>query len=154
MSGSGIATSRRILAALVVRDRLWFFSGYQHLRDDDSQLGTDPAFPRTSEQDKIFAKLTWRLAPGPQLLQSFHNEFWVSPELPTFVRPFETTQRRHASVPALTFGHLTHTRSSHTGVGCARRPVCLHLFSPNFDRGTAFIDPRRAMFGVRLNLGR
>ena len=102
------------LGGPVVRDRLWFFTGYQHLRDYDSQPGTDPAFPRTSEQDKIFAKLTWRLAPGLQLLQSFHNEFWVNPELPTFVRPFETTQRRHASVPAVTFGHLTHTLSSNT----------------------------------------
>ena len=98
----------------VVRDRLWFFAGYQHLRDYDSQPGTDPVFPRTYEQDKIFAKLTWRLAPGLQLLQSFHNEFWVNPELPTFVKPFEATQRRHASVPAMTFGHLTHTLSSNT----------------------------------------
>jgi hypothetical protein len=102
------------LGGPVVHDRLWFFSGYQHLRDYDSQPGTDPAFPRTYEQDKIFAKLTWRLAPGLQLLQSFHDEFWVNPELPTFVKPFEATQRRHASVPALTFGHLTHTLSSNT----------------------------------------
>lgn len=29
-----------------------------------------------------------------------------------------------------------------------------NLISPNFGLGTAFIDPRRAMFGVRLNLGR
>jgi len=98
----------------VVRDRVWFFTGYQHLRDYDSQPGTNPAFPRTYEQDKVFVKLTWRLAPGMQLLQSFHDEFWVNPELPTFVKPFETTQRRHASVPAVTFGHLTHTLSPNT----------------------------------------
>jgi hypothetical protein len=102
------------LGGPVVRDRLWFFMGYQHLRDYDSQPGTDPAFPRTYEQDKIFAKLTWRIAPGMQLLQSFHDEFWVNPELPTRVKPFEATQRRHASVPAITFGHLTHTLSSNT----------------------------------------
>jgi hypothetical protein len=29
-----------------------------------------------------------------------------------------------------------------------------NLSSPNFGLGSAFIDPRRAMFGVRLNLGR
>ena len=102
------------LGGPVVRDRLWFFTGYQHLRDYDSQPGTDPAFPRTYHQDKIFAKLTWRIAPGMQLLQSFHDEFWVNPELPTRVKPFEATQRRHASVPAMTFGHLTHTLSSNT----------------------------------------
>ena len=29
-----------------------------------------------------------------------------------------------------------------------------NLFSPNFEQPTIFIDPRRAMLGVRLNLGR
>ena len=29
-----------------------------------------------------------------------------------------------------------------------------NLFSPNFDQPIAFSDPRRAMLGVRLNLGR
>ncbi len=28
------------------------------------------------------------------------------------------------------------------------------LSSSNFARATAFVDPRRAMFGVRLNFGR
>ena len=59
--------------------------GYQYLRDYDSQPGTDPTLPRTYEQDKIFAKLTWRLAPGWQLVQSVHDEFWVNPEQPTLV---------------------------------------------------------------------
>ena len=29
-----------------------------------------------------------------------------------------------------------------------------NLFSSNFGQGVAFVDPRRAMLGVRLNLGR
>jgi hypothetical protein len=29
-----------------------------------------------------------------------------------------------------------------------------NFFSPNFGQPTTFVDPRRAMFGVRLNLGR
>jgi hypothetical protein len=29
-----------------------------------------------------------------------------------------------------------------------------NLFSPNFGLGTSFVDPCRAMFAVRLNLGR
>jgi hypothetical protein len=97
-----------------IRDRLWFFTGYQHLRDYDSQPGASPAFPRTYEQDKIFAKLTWKPAPGWQLLQSIHYESWVNPELPTIVKPFEATVRSHAFVPAITFGHLTHVSSSNT----------------------------------------
>jgi hypothetical protein len=102
------------LGGPVARDHVWFFTGYQHLRDYDSQPGTDPSLPRTYEQDKVFAKLTWRIAPKLQLVQSYHQEFWVNPELPTFAKPFEATQRRHASVPAVTFGDLTHTWSPNT----------------------------------------
>ncbi|MEP7305207.1 MAG: TonB-dependent receptor, partial [Acidobacteriota bacterium] len=102
------------LGGPAIRDRLWFFTGYQYLRDYDSQPGSDPQFPRTYEQDKVFAKLTWQLARGWQLVQSVHDEFWVNPEQPTFVKPFEATLRLHASVPAITFGHLTHTSSART----------------------------------------
>jgi hypothetical protein len=97
------------LGGPAVRQRLWFYGGYQHLRDYDSQPGTDPHRPRTYEQDKLFAKLTWRLSPAWQLVQSVHDELWVSPEQPTIARPFETTLRVHATVPAVTFADLTHT---------------------------------------------
>ena len=96
------------------RDRVWFFGGYQYLRDYDSQPGTDPKHPRRYEQDKIFAKLTWRFTPGLQLMQSFHEEFWVNPQIPTVVTLFDATTRSHASVPAVTFGHLTQTLSADT----------------------------------------
>jgi TonB dependent receptor-like, beta-barrel/Carboxypeptidase regulatory-like domain len=102
------------LGGPAVRDRLWYFGGYQRLRDYDSQPGTDPAFPRTYQQDKIFAKLTWRLTPNLQLMQSIHEEFWVNPEQPTFVKPFEATTRPNAKVPAMTFADLTHTLSPNT----------------------------------------
>jgi hypothetical protein len=102
------------LGGPVVRDRLWFFTGYQYLRDYDSQPGTDPALPRRYEQDKIFAKLTWRLSPSLQLEQSFHDEFGINPDRPTIVTPIDAISRRHVSVPAMTFGHLTHTLSANT----------------------------------------
>jgi hypothetical protein len=90
------------------RDRVWFFAGYQRVRDYDSQPGADPEQPRTYEQDKVFGKLTWSLAPGWRLVQSIHHEAWVNPEQPTIAKPFPATTRREASVPAMTFGHLTH----------------------------------------------
>jgi hypothetical protein len=102
------------LGGPAMRDRLWFFAGYQYLRDVDSQPGSDPAFPRIYEQNKIFAKLTWRLASSWNLAQSYHQEFWVNPDPPTAVTPFEATLRRSASVPAITFGTLTHTLSPGT----------------------------------------
>jgi hypothetical protein len=102
------------LGGPAVRDRLWFFGGYQQLHDHDSQPGTDPAYPRRYEMQKVFAKLTWRLAPGWQLTQSFHNEIGVDPDRPTIVTPFEATQRTHVSAPAMTLGNLTHTMSAST----------------------------------------
>ena len=113
-SGYERAAYRDITTSLggpVIRDRLWFFSGYQHLRDSDSQPATNPDLPREYEQDKIFAKVTWRLAPGWQLTQSFHDEFWSNPETPTGTKPRAATQRLDASVPAINFGHLVHTAS-------------------------------------------
>jgi hypothetical protein len=85
------------LGGPVRHDRLWFFAGYQYLRDYDSQPGTDPKYPRKYEQDKIFGKLTWQLKPGLQLMQSVNDEFWVSPQTPTLVTPFEATTRRRGS---------------------------------------------------------
>ena len=102
------------LGGPVVRNRAWFFAGYQYLRDYDSQPGTDPSLPRTYEQNKFFAKLTWQPAPGWQLDHSLHDESWVNPEQPTTAKPFETTLRAHASVPAMTFGHLTHASAAST----------------------------------------
>jgi hypothetical protein len=87
------------LGGPAIRERLWFFAGYQWLRDYDSQPGTDPTLPRTYETQKFFAKLTWRLAPGWQLAQSFHNETGIDPERPTIVTPFEATARTHISTP-------------------------------------------------------
>ncbi len=98
----------------VLRDRLWFFGGYQYLRDYDSQPGADPTFPRRYEQDKFFGKLTWRLTPTLRLMQSFHEEVWVNPTVPTVTTPFVTTQRNHASVPSMTFANLTQVLSSQT----------------------------------------
>src|SRR5205085_7147650 len=102
------------LGGPAVSDRLWFFAGYQYLRDYDSQPGTDPASPRRYEQNKFFGKLTWRLPRNLQLLQSVHDEHWVSPEQPTLTKPFDTTLRAHATVPAVTFGNLTQTLSDRT----------------------------------------
>ncbi len=102
------------LGGPVVRDRLWFFGGYQHLRDYDSQPGSNPAYPRTYEQDKVLAKITWRLAPNWLLVQSFNSESLFNPQVPTATRPIEATQYVNGWVPVINFGHLTHTASANT----------------------------------------
>ena len=110
----------------MVRDRVWFFTGYQHLRDYDSQPGTDPSLPRTYEQDKVFAKLTWRLAPGLQLVQSYHNEFWVNPEL----RDVREAIRSDATPARVRASHDLRPPHPHVviqnRVGRSGRPVRVH----------------------------
>ena len=98
----------------VIGDRLWIYGGYEYLRDSDSQPGVDPERPRQYEQDKVFAKLTWQLAPGWLLVQSAHGEFWENPEPPTIAVPFAATLHRQATVPAATFAHLTRTTAAGT----------------------------------------
>ena len=98
----------------VRHDRLWFFTGYQYLRDFDSQPGADPTSPKRYEQDKVFAKLTWKLTPGMQLVQSIHNQFGYSPDPPTQVTPVEAIARSRGSAPAITFGHFSHTLSANS----------------------------------------
>ena len=95
-------------------ERAWFFFGYQHSRDYDSQPGTDPMFPRSYQQDKLFGKVTWQPTASLRVQSSYHNEFWVNPERPTLVTPFEVTVRPHATVPTITFAQITHTLSSRT----------------------------------------
>jgi hypothetical protein len=102
------------LGGPILRDRVWFFGGYQYLRDYDSQPGTDPNFPRTDEFDKIFWKITAQITPKLKVLQSFHDEFWVHPDRPTLSNPFETTVRTSGSRPTATLGHLIYTSSSNT----------------------------------------
>jgi hypothetical protein len=102
------------LGGPVLHDRVWFFGGYQYLRDYDSQPGTDPKFPRTDKFDKVFGKISAQITPKLKLLQSFHDEFWVSPDRPTLSMPFETTVRTSGSRPTATLGQLTYVSSSNT----------------------------------------
>jgi len=99
------------LGGPILRDRLWFFGTYQYQRDYDSQPGANPDFPRTYEQNKGSGKLTWRLSPSVQLMQTYHHEFWVNPTQATAVTPIEATFRHNGSVPSMTLAHLTHTVS-------------------------------------------
>jgi hypothetical protein len=122
--GSGTAESgfervkyRDVTAGLggpIVRQRAWFFAGYQHLRDYDSQPGADPAYPRTYQQDKFFGKVTWKLGERWQFVHSLHNEVWLNPGIPTRATPIEATGRPEGSVPAITFIDMRHTPSSTT----------------------------------------
>jgi len=141
----------------VRRDHVWFFAGYQYLRDYDSQPGADPAFPRRYEQNKAFGKVTSRLTSSLQLMNSFHYESWVNPTAPTLATPIEATTRMNGSVPSSTFFHLTHSLSTGT-VWEARAGRFIHrqrndpgsgdrTISPRTDSGTGLASGNPATIG-------
>src|SRR5258708_4074087 len=112
---------------------------------------------------KLFAKLTWRLGPGWQLVQSFHDEIGTDPERPTIVTPFEATARTHISTPTMNFGNLTHVISAntlwdvHVGRFVSNRSGDLNSESPTtpsrFDRVTGVTTGARQS-GAALELSR
>jgi hypothetical protein len=102
------------LGGPLIPNRVWFFGGYQYLRDSDSQPGTDSLFPRVSEYDKAFAKVTWQISPRLKWMSSLHDERWVTPQRPTLAQPFETTLRMSGTRPTATFGQLSETISNNT----------------------------------------
>ena len=122
---AGIATSRRISAVLL------FAIGCGSSRDTSicatttvsrapTQLSRGPTSRTRSSRS---SRGNW--LPGWQLVQSVHDEFWVNPEQPTFVKPFEATLRP-ARIGA---GHDLRPSDAHVvgqyRVGCARRTVRL-----------------------------
>jgi hypothetical protein len=98
----------------ILRDRLWFFAGAQYLRSEDSQPGTDPAYPRAVELKNLSWKLTWQAMRGLSVVHTFSDQSSVVPERPTLAQPFETTIRASTSVPTTTFAHVTHVLSPTT----------------------------------------
>jgi carboxypeptidase family protein/TonB-dependent receptor-like protein len=102
------------LGGPLIPSRVWFFGGYQYLRDSDSQPGTDPLFPRVSEYDKGFAKVTWQIAPRLKWMSSLHDERLVTPQRPTLAQPFETTLNISGTRPTTTFGQVSDTISNDT----------------------------------------
>jgi hypothetical protein len=102
------------LGGPLVPNRAWFFAGYQYLRDSDSQPGTDPLFPRNSQYDKLFGKVTWQITDRIKWMSSIHDEFWSTPQRPTLVQPFQTTLISSGTRPTATFGQLTDTLTDST----------------------------------------
>lgn len=102
------ANASTTLGGPIIRNRAWFFAGYEYLRDEDSQPGADPAYPKRYHQEKLFGKLNWQIAPGWRLMHSVHYESLDTRELPTANKLVEATQAVKTSIPAVTFGNLRH----------------------------------------------
>ena len=113
-SAPGIATSRRTSAVLP------FAIGCGSSADTSICATTtaSPAPTRHSREPTSRTRSSRSSRGGSLRAGSWCKAFTTSsgstPNSPTFAKPFEATLRLHASVPAITFGHLTHTSSANT----------------------------------------
>jgi len=98
----------------IVKDRAWIFGGYQYQRDFDNQPGTDPAFPRVWEADRIFWKFNWQITENLKLMHNYHDDYWDIPDIPSLSTPFETMVSYGGHNPSTTFTDLTYVMSENT----------------------------------------
>ncbi|MGH9459640.1 MAG: TonB-dependent receptor, partial [Vicinamibacteria bacterium] len=103
------------LGGPLVKDRAWFFGGYNIQWDFSSQPGAEPRFPSESKTQAFFGKLNWQMTPRLRLMSSFHYNTWSFPDRTAnaFV-PFETTATRSGDSPAATLAQLTHVLNANT----------------------------------------
>lgn len=74
----------------MIKDKLWWFGGFQSYRDASSQPGTDPAYAEqvTTKSDKYDAKVNSLLGEKHEVTGFFHWDNWDSPNTPSpFVAP-------------------------------------------------------------------
>jgi Carboxypeptidase regulatory-like domain/TonB dependent receptor/TonB-dependent Receptor Plug Domain len=102
------------LGGPILRDRLWFFGGYQYLRDHDSQPGSDSRFPRESDSNRIFWKINWQITPNFKLMTNYNDSFWTNTGPFTASSPYASGTTDDGHNPSLTFVDLTHIVSPNT----------------------------------------
>ena len=102
------------LGGPVLKDRLWFFGGYQYQRDHDSQPGSDSRFPREFETDRLFWKINWQITPNLKLMHSYHDDYWLAQGPFTVSFPYTAGTTGSGHNPSLTFANLTHVVSPNT----------------------------------------
>jgi hypothetical protein len=74
----------------MIKDKLWWFGGFQSYRDASSQPGVDPAFAEQApyKTDKYDVKINSLLAEKHEVTGFFHWDNWDSPNTPTpYVAP-------------------------------------------------------------------
>jgi hypothetical protein len=102
------------LGGPVLKDRLWFFGGYQYQRDHFSLPGSDRRFPTEIDADRIFWKINWQITPNLKLMHSYHDDYWLGRGPYTTSFPFESGTTFSGHNPSPTFANLTHVVSENT----------------------------------------
>jgi len=102
------------LGGPIIKDRLWFFGGYQYQREHLSLPGSDRRFPTEREADRIFWKINWQITPNLKLIHSYHDDYRLGRGPYTISFPYASGTTGEDHNPSLTFANLTHVVSPNT----------------------------------------
>jgi hypothetical protein len=102
------------LGGPVVKDRLWFFGGYQYQRDHFSPPSADRRFPNEQDADRVFWKINWQITPNLKLMHSYHDNYNLYRGPYNLYFPYLSGSTGESHNPSLTFADLTHVVSANT----------------------------------------
>jgi hypothetical protein len=102
------------LGGPLIKDRLWFFGGYQYQRDHLSLAGSDSRFPTEFDADRIFWKINWQITENLKLMHGYHYDYWFGDGPYTAYFPYESGVTGEGHNPSPTFVELTHIVSPNT----------------------------------------
>jgi outer membrane receptor protein involved in Fe transport len=67
------------LSGPILKDKLWFFGSYQFQKNAFSAAGSDPDFPTTEKNHRLYGKLNWQLNPKHKLALAYHDDYYDLP---------------------------------------------------------------------------
>lgn len=100
------------LGGPLIKDRIWFFTGFQSREEHFSEPGTDPKFPKREDDVRYFLKLTADINDQNKISASIHDDYYNNPLELSVTKPFETSLKNtgHNPTPNISW---TSTFSEH-----------------------------------------
>jgi len=83
----------------ILKDKLWFFGGWQARRDHFSQPGTPPDSPVRENDDRYFFKFTYDINQKNKLVGGLHNDYYEIPAPVSITQPIETAISENGNNP-------------------------------------------------------
>jgi hypothetical protein len=79
------------LSGPIKKDKFWFYGNAHWLKNEYSQLGTDPSQPTQADYKRFFLKTTIQLTKSLKLVASYQHEWSKLPDIITPTSPFTAT---------------------------------------------------------------